>query len=77
MEKKTSLSGCPKAKVSCLRHLGALRAEPWYSIKKSILYENSKVQIYKIFIIFQEWIQAEFWKQSCVLLTCTCINYST
>ena len=27
--KEIRLSGCPKAKVSCLRHPGALRAQPW------------------------------------------------
>ena len=28
-KKEIRLSGCPKAKVSRLRHLGALRAQPW------------------------------------------------
>ena len=27
--KKVSLSGDPKAEISCLRHPGALRAQPW------------------------------------------------
>ena len=45
--RKVSLSGCPKAKVSRLRHPGALRAQPClFAIKltKLLIFQKFQVQ---------------------------------